>query len=58
MGIGQLAVLLQYPVLFFKVKKIKRGYYEAEGLLISNPPYERESNIMVDTYASSGRINS
>jgi KDO2-lipid IV(A) lauroyltransferase len=50
-GIGQLAVLLQYPVLFFKVKKIQRGYYEAEGILISNPPYEKESNSMVDTYA-------
>lgn len=51
LGIGQLAVLLQYPVLFFKVKKLKRGYYEAEGILISNPPYEKESNSMVDAYA-------
>jgi Kdo2-lipid IVA lauroyltransferase/acyltransferase len=51
LGIGQLAVLLQYPVFFFKVKKIKRGYYEAEGIWISNPPYAKESNSMVDTYA-------
>lgn len=51
LGIGQLAVLLQYPVLFFNVKKLKRGYYEAEGILISNPPYEKESNSMVDAYA-------
>ncbi len=52
LGIGQLAVLLQYPVFFFKVKKIKRGYYETEGLFISSPPYEKASNSMVDAYAN------
>ncbi len=50
-GIGQLAVLTQYPVLFFKVRKLKRGYYEAEGVLISKPPYEKNTNTMVDVYA-------
>jgi len=51
LGIGQLAVLMQYPVLFFKVKKVKRGYYETEGVLISMPPYSKETNSMVDGYA-------
>ena len=52
MGIGQLAGLLQYPVFFFKVKKLKRGYYEAEGIFIASPPYKKDSNSMVDGYAN------
>ena len=51
MGIGQLTVLMQYPVFVFTVKKIKRGYYETEGVLVSMPPYAKESNTMVDAYA-------
>jgi len=51
LGIGQLAVLMQYPVLFFMVKKVKRGYYETEGMLLSMPPYAKDSNRMVDAYA-------
>ena len=50
-GIGQLAVLTQYPVAFFSVARVKRGYYEAEGTMISLPPYEQGSNKMVDEYA-------
>ena len=35
LGLGQLAFLTQYPAVFFSVKKIKRGYYEAEGFVVS-----------------------
>jgi Kdo2-lipid IVA lauroyltransferase/acyltransferase len=50
LGLGQLAFLTQYPAVFFGVKKIKRGYYEAEGFVVSQPPYERESQQIVEDY--------
>ncbi len=49
-GLGQLAFLTQYPAVFFGVKKIKRGYYEAEGFVVSQPPYGRESQQIVEDY--------
>lgn len=50
-GLSQLAVLTQYPAVFYGVRRMKRGYYEAEGVLISMPPYPKDSNLMVDNYA-------
>jgi Kdo2-lipid IVA lauroyltransferase/acyltransferase len=50
LGIGQLAFLTQYPAVFFGVKKIRRGYYEAEGFVVSKPPYEKESQQIVEEY--------
>jgi KDO2-lipid IV(A) lauroyltransferase len=50
LGLGQLAYITQYPAIFFGVKKIKRGYYEAEGFVVSQPPYEKESQQIVDDY--------
>jgi len=49
-GLGQLAVLTQYPALFWSVRKIKRGFYEAEGMIISEPPYEKDSQRIVEDY--------
>jgi len=51
MGVSQLAYITQCPAFFFSVKKIKRGYYETEGVLISVPPYEKESEKIVEEYA-------
>jgi KDO2-lipid IV(A) lauroyltransferase len=52
LGLGQLAYLTQYPAIFFGVKKIKRGYYEAEGFVVSMPPYEKDSQQIVDDYVN------
>lgn len=49
-GLGQLALFTQYPAIFYGVKKIKRGYYEAEGVVVSRPPYEKESHQIVEEY--------
>jgi Kdo2-lipid IVA lauroyltransferase/acyltransferase len=53
-GLERLAELTQFPAFFFSVKKIKRGYYEATGELISLPPYDRADHAMLERYA--GRI--
>lgn len=49
-AISQLAVLLQYPVLYLAIRKKKRGYYEAEYIVIDEPPYEKGSDQLVDYY--------
>jgi len=50
-GIERLAELTQYPAFFFSVKRIKRGYYEATGTLVSLPPYEKANHEMLVKYA-------
>lgn len=50
LGLGQMAHITQYPALFFGVRKIKRGYYEAEGTVVSFPPYEKDSQQIVEDY--------
>lgn len=50
LGLGQLAHLTQYPAVFYGVKKIMRGYYEAEGVVVSLPPYEKDSQQIVEDY--------
>jgi Kdo2-lipid IVA lauroyltransferase/acyltransferase len=50
LGLSQLAHITQYPAVFFGVKKIKRGHYEAEGTVVSFPPYEKDSQQIVEDY--------
>lgn len=49
-GLGQLGYLTQYPTLFFALRKIKRGYYEAEAFLVAQPPYQKDSAAIVEGY--------
>lgn len=49
-GANQLAVLMQYPVVFYEMKKIKRGYYEAKIVEIASPPYAKDSERMIESY--------
>lgn len=51
MGVSQLASITQYPALFLSVRKIRRGYYEGKFSPISVPPYEKESEKIVEEYA-------
>ncbi len=49
-AINQLGVLTQYPVMFGAVRKIKRGYYETEMMLLSSPPYSKEDTSIIENY--------
>lgn len=51
-GTNQLAILTQYPVVFYEIRKIKRGYYETNAIVIANPPYSKDSNLVIDKYVS------
>ena len=49
-GINQLAIMTQYPVIFFVSRKIKRGYYENELIKIAEPPYSKTDLVIVENY--------
>jgi KDO2-lipid IV(A) lauroyltransferase len=49
-GPNQLAQLTQYPVLYYAMRKVKRGYYEAEIIELSLPPYEKENTDVLKNY--------
>jgi KDO2-lipid IV(A) lauroyltransferase len=41
-GPNQLAQVLQYPVVYLSLHKVKRGHYSSSVIPLSTPPYERE----------------
>jgi KDO2-lipid IV(A) lauroyltransferase len=49
-GTNQLAILTQYPAVYYHIKKIKRGYYEAFPIVVATPPYEKSSDQVMENY--------
>ncbi len=49
-GSIQLALLTQYPVMYYAVRKIKRGYYEATIVELAKPPYEKDDKQILESY--------
>jgi Kdo2-lipid IVA lauroyltransferase/acyltransferase len=49
-GTNQLAVLTQYPAVYYQIKKIRRGYYEARPVIVSVPPYDKTSDAVIEAY--------
>lgn len=49
-GLNQLASMTQYPVMYFAMRKIKRGYYETRIVEITKPPYEKDSTDIITPY--------
>jgi Kdo2-lipid IVA lauroyltransferase/acyltransferase len=50
MGTNQLALLTQYPAVYYPIKKVKRGYYEAHPVIIASPPYPKGSLTVIENY--------
>ena len=50
MGTNQLALLTQYPALYYPMRKVKRGYYEAYPVIIASPPYGKTSEAVIENY--------
>lgn len=46
----QIASLTQYPAVFSAIRKVKRGYYEATFVLLSEPPYVKGEEKVIDQY--------
>lgn len=49
-GTNNIAVMTQYPVIYYTIRKIKRGYYEALPHIVSMPPYEKTSTTPIENY--------
>ncbi len=49
-GANQLAQLTQYPVLFFNIQKLKRGYYKGSFAEIGTPPYHKNDTHVIENY--------
>jgi KDO2-lipid IV(A) lauroyltransferase len=52
LGSDMLAKLTQCPVLFFAIKKTKRGYYEVDIKILCLPPHEKSSNEIMEKYVA------
>jgi KDO2-lipid IV(A) lauroyltransferase len=50
LGTNQLARLTQYPALYYPMRRVRRGYYEAYPVVIANPPYSKEDQSVVENY--------
>lgn len=50
MGTNQLALLTQYPALYYRVTKVRRGYYQADPVVVANPPYPKTSEVVIENY--------
>jgi Kdo2-lipid IVA lauroyltransferase/acyltransferase len=51
-GLNQLASITQYPVVYFAMRKIKRGYYQTKIVDIAKPPYEKEGTDIITPYVA------
>lgn len=49
-GPNQLAQLTQYPVFYYAMRKVKRGYYEATLIELALPPYDKENTDVLKSY--------
>ena len=50
-GTNQLALMTQCPAVYYEIRKISRGYYEASPIIVALPPYSRSSNAAIENYA-------
>lgn len=49
-GANQLARLTQYPVMYYAMRKIRRGYYEATIVELAKPPYGQNDHDVLLKY--------
>lgn len=49
-GTNQLALLTQCAAVFHEVRKVKRGYYEVKLVEVASPPYQKDSDAVIENY--------
>lgn len=50
-GIEQIAAALKYPVFFYRMLRVKRGYYTVELVKLAEPPYDKGGHDILEAYA-------
>jgi Kdo2-lipid IVA lauroyltransferase/acyltransferase len=51
LGTNSMAILAQYPAVYYSLKKVKRGYYVGTPHVVGLPPYEKTSTDVIENYA-------
>lgn len=49
-GPNQMVQLMQYPVFFFNIEKIKRGFYKGSFVHVGAPPYQKGDTHVLEAY--------
>lgn len=49
-GPEQIASAFDYPVFFYKMVRVKRGHYAVELIKLTEPPYQKESHKILESY--------
>lgn len=52
LGLEKIATLFKYPVFFMKFERISRSQYKASFQLLCSPPYEKDSNEVLEGYVN------
>lgn len=52
-GPEQIASAMNYPVFFYKMVRVKRGYYTVELIKLTDPPYQKDTHDILDKYVKS-----
>ncbi len=50
LGPQRIAEVMQYPVVFVRMTKLKRGYYSAHFEVLAEPPYQKDGTAILDRY--------
>lgn len=50
LGAETIAKMTGFPVVFAQCRRLRTGYYEIEFHDVANPPYDKESHLITDTY--------
>jgi Kdo2-lipid IVA lauroyltransferase/acyltransferase len=50
-GTNQLAAMTQFTAIYYPIRKVRRGYYEASPIIVAEPPYDKTSEVVVENYA-------
>lgn len=50
LGLNNMAILSQYPAIYYTIRKVKRGYYEADPNIVALPPYDKNETVVIENY--------
>ena len=51
-GINQMAILSQYPVVYYRCVRVRRGHYIAEPFVVALPPHGEETTDPIENYVT------
>lgn len=50
LGTNNMALMSQYPALYYSVKKVKRGHYVGIPHVVGTPPYDKNGYTVIENY--------